>query len=551
MSRLPVAVQAGGKTDFIHVCHWVSGLSFTKTAPGGDFAARMRLDRDPALLPDLSKGDRVAILNPRTGIPLWMGYVEDTGADAAGFDLAVTGGYTLATDMRVPLIYADRALDEWERAPSSYSSSRVGSTTDPAGAIDGDMLIAQFQPGSPVQTNSAAAARYEGFRRAGMQFGTAKLMLTSGKNDTAYLAEMFWPGGSSTIGSASGITNATSPPLTRNQGGGAAHPAAGVSTIGLRLRRTGSAITVGDDKTYTLWYDLAVFGRRMDRFGTLLNGNMATTLTMPDGTGFGFIDIHGVWARPIIEDLIGRLLPGIDPDTAIVDVPDLEQNDYARLIQQLAYRDPVHAADVLGDLTLWEPELTWAIDAPLVLDGKHRGRWYMWDYDRPRYVITREHGFKPHVGQVDLANRLTGSWTDSAGRRHSAVATADVPELRDRVRDAEDIALPEGISLARSAQYVVDAALEALVNRPRSGTATIYAPILDEHRGIIVEPCEIEVGYTALLAETGEVLRVVEVDYDDEAQAAKVTLGELEQTLDQRAQGVAHVRAFTGGRRRA
>lgn len=527
MSRLPVVVQAGGRNDFTHVCHYVSGLTFAKSGQGGDISARMRLDIDPARLPDLGQRDRVAILNPRTGAPLWMGYVEDPGRHAGGFELSVTGGYTRATDVRAPLIYVDQSLDAWivEKAGNNANNVNAAESDDPTAATTSRGLLMQFPPGQPVATNSAIKMTYV---FGDQQFGTIFFSKKAGLTSADYAASLVTQGTSGvvTAGLAPLGSVETTDRAHSNFAGPSGSPgqiAEGIKRLSFQFFRDGAAANVATDNVWMWWHAIQTYGRRMDRYGTLLTGNHAIDF----GSGASG---RGVSAQQVIEDLLGRLLPGVDSSTALVDMPT---PDEARIIAQLVYRDPVHAATVFGDLAFWEPELTWAIDAPLTLDGLHRGRWHTWDYTRPRYTITREHAFEPHPGKVELANRLTVTWTSDTGKRETYVATADVPEMRGDTRDAEPIHLPEGVGSQLDAQRIGDAWLASIVARPRSGSAVVYGPILDEWRGIYVDPAEIETGYTALVADTGDVLRVAEVEYDDEAQAMKVDLGEPELTLEQ------------------
>jgi hypothetical protein len=61
---------------------------------------------------------------------------------------------------------------------------------------------------------------------------------------------------------------------------------------------------------------------------------------------------------------------------------------------------------------------------------------------------------------------------------------------------------------------------------PKAATVTVRQPVADLLRGGRVMPYEIEPGYLVRVRETGDVLRLTEVEVDDEAGVAVLTLGE-------------------------
>lgn len=530
MTRLPITVQAGGQGVHRHVAQYARGTSFTKTAPGGDHTAAMKLGLDPNTLPDLDSGDRVLIHNPRTGRPLWGGYVDSTGRSAAGFDLTVDGGRVLATDERRPLVYVDRQTDAWitEKAATTAVASTVSTSDDPTGVDAGTGLLQQFPPGQPLATNAAIKSTYV---FGDQQFGGLVASKKSGLASTDYMTTLVTQGDSGVVFADLAPLGAVETTL-RSHTFWAGPPAVGQIAEGIRrlsmqFMRDGAATNVATDTVWT-WWKPTVFGRTKSRAGFDRNGWHGTVAD--GGSTFAYF---------VVEDVHGRLLlNACDPDLAVIDLPVPPDGT---AITQLAYRDPVHAATILDDLTLWEPDLLWAIDAPATMTGRHRFRCVLWP-TTPRYTITSRHGFKRTARETDYANRITVSWSDESGRRQSVVVTSTVPELGTRTRDADPIELPDGVGSSVDAVRIGTETLAALNREPRAGTGVIDAPLLDMTTGLMVEAYEIEPGSVALVQETGDVLRLTEMTYDADAGAASITLGEPAMTLDQRVQRLARRR---------
>ena len=529
MLRAPLAVRINdGRTDR-HVSGRTSDLRFRKTAPGGHHSASMRIQVPLGTFMDLGPADKAFIYDARNGATIWDGYTERPGVTdgSAGqeYDITALGGMSRASDESLPLIYLDRDLSVWFlNVSGSTANAAADMSADPAG-VDGNGLLCRFAPGQPIATNSAARISYRGIDRAGMEIAGLKLTSKSGKTDGGYLNELVWypPIGWAAIQSASDIRTT---PMTNTRvagGGGTYDPPAGVSRIDLRLRRTGGATNIADDDTWTLFYDLCVLARRMNRHGTLLTG-----LAAHGGT------VESVRADWVVEDLLGRVLTMCDPQASTIEAASWP-------IDQLAYRDGVKASQVLDDLGQWEPDMLWEI-LETTPAGLHRFNYRAWP-TAPRYELSTADGYKAGGGDVDLCNRIAVNWTDDQGQEQTTVVTRYVEALGpSRIRDAEPVTLPAGQGSVANAQRIGEQVLEAKADPPKAATAVVDHPILDHLTGRRVWPWELVPGYTARVRETGDVLRVTEMEYVDADAATTLTLGTPALSMEQRVARLAGAR---------
>ena len=80
--------------------------------------------------------------------------------------------------------------------------------------------------------------------------------------------------------------------------------------------------------------------------------------------------------------------------------------------------------------------------------------------------------------------------------------------------------------------------LAAKATPPKAARAVVRRPILDRQTGAMVMPWEIEPGYVVSVRETGDLLRLTEMDYDDDAVATTLTLGTPQRTIEQMLAGL-------------
>lgn len=503
-----------GQTDR-HVTRYCRGLRFTKTAPGGhrNLAFSMTVPRDTF---SLGPQDRCYVYDARTARTVAEGYMENPtpidGPDGQQYDISAMGGMALANDESRALIYLDKTFEPWQRDVNAYSGSGLETVNN--------ALHIQVNPGMTINTNQYAGASNTELQRAGMNLGAVRYVLTSGKIDTGY-KNVLWTSGSgfATIGDT--LPRITTTPIT-DTWWVSTHFAASDS-FSLLLQRIGGATNVADDLIWSRFSELAVLGQRMDRNGALLTG--AT----------GLVSATQVLASQVVEDLLGRLLTFCDAGTATIDATTFG-------ITQLAYPDGVKAAGVLNDLAVFEPDFIWEILESLD-NGKHRFSYRAWP-TTPRYEVSVKDGWRQTGSDADLCNRILVSWSDAAGNPQVTTVTAaslgltgiglPVDELGTRVKDADSVSLPDGRGSSANATRIGGQILTDKIKPPKAGTVLVRRPIVDHLTGSAVMPWEIEPGYLCRVRETGDDLRITQVDYNDDDTSMLLTLGTPVLTQDQR-----------------
>jgi hypothetical protein len=510
-----------GQTDRL-VTPYCRGLKFTKVAPGGHQSLSFGMVLPRYTFTDLGPQDRAYVYDARTARTIIEGYLENPtptdGPDGQQYDISAVGGMALANDEARGLIYVDHNLDTWPQDTGSAAAATTENGLDPI--FPPNQHVSTVLPGgSVVATGALSQILNTACQRAGMNLGGVQVGARySGKVDAGYAEEFV---------TASGILQSrsmtTTPALAAAWVTDTNFPA-GTQAIGLRLRRTGAATNVADDTTWTRWVDVSIIGQRMDRNGTLLVGSG------------GLVSLTQVLASQVVEDLLGRLLTFCDPGTAQIDATTFG-------ITQLAYPDGVKAAGVLNDLVdLWEPGFLWEVLESLD-SGKHRFSYRAWP-TTPRYEVSTTDGWRQTGSDADLCNRILVSWTDPAGSTQVTIVTAaslgltgiglPVDDLGTRVKDADPISLPDGLGSVATATRIGGQILTDKINPPKAGTVVVRRPIIDMLTGNRVMPWEIEPGYLCRVRETGDDLRITQVDYDDDTVSMVLTLGTPVLTTDQR-----------------
>jgi hypothetical protein len=187
---------------------------------------------------------------------------------------------------------------------------------------------------------------------------------------------------------------------------------------------------------------------------------------------------------------------------------------------------------------MYEPNHLWEIleSGP---NGLHRFNFRRWP-TTVRYEVSTRDGYSAPGSDTDLCNRVAVDWVDKLGKQQSVTRSSSVPALDQAtppiLRHAEKVTLPEGRGSLANAQRIGDQVLASLSGREKAATVTVRRPIMDSLRGRLVQPWEIEPGYLARVRETGDVLRLTEVDYDDDDASAVLTLGTPVMTVEQRIQ---------------
>lgn len=513
MLNSPLAVRMNDGYIDQHVTAKATNLAFTKTAPGGYAFGSVRINLPRTAFRDLGPNDRVWFYDARTGRTVFEGYTQNPGMidgpAGQGWDLEIVGTKVRAGDTSHPLIYIDRDLSGWSKNTSAAASAVGEQSTDPGETLTTDGLRVGFNPGQPIGTGSKANIAYNGIADAGLEVGAVRAQLKSGKTDSGYQVVLVVRGGTPDELPLGSNISTTLVGANRIVGD---HFSGGTNYISFALVRTGGATNVADDATWSWLTDVAVVGRRMDRYGTLLSG--ATEI----------ISNTYVRADWIVEDLLGRILTMADPVLSTVEAATFQ-------IDQLAYPDGATAQRVLEDLGLYEPDMLWEF-----LHSTPRGvlfRYRRWP-TTTRYEISVDDGYEAPGGEADQRNRIKVYWTDAAGRAQSVTVTSDVPALGSRIIDADSVTLPEGLGSETNAIRVGQEILASKASPPKAAQATVDRRIRDRLTGHDVWPWEIEPGYMVRVRETGDLLRLTEVRYEDSSVSASLTLGEPALSDEQR-----------------
>jgi hypothetical protein len=512
-----------GLTDRLVTQH-VSGLRFTKVAPGGHQSLSFQMALPGDTFNNLGPQDRAYVYDTRTARPVVEGYMENPtptdGPNGQRYTVSAAGGMALANDETRGIIYVDKTLDGWDTEAGSSPSANM--RTGIVDTVPNTGVEVQFSNGQVAATNAIIAAGYRRLAAAGMSLGAVRSVSYSGKTDTGYRLEMYTDDGTVTpLGHPSQIqTGALDQTFVVGTHFGAA------SRMVLQLRRSGAATNVADDLTFGRFVGLVIMGQRVNRYGALLTG------TSTYGTS-----ALTVLGSQVAEDLLGRILTMCDPTAAQIDVSSFG-------IDQLAYPDGVKAADVLSGLAEFEPDFLWEILESLP-NGKHRFNYREWP-TKPRYVVSVRDGWQEKGSDIDLCNRILVRWTDATGQPQTTPVTAadlgllgqglavDELDEQGRTKDADPITLPEGKGSLANALRIGGQVLADKINPSKAGTVVVRRPILDLLTGNWVEPWELEPGYVCQVRETGDNLRVTQVDYDDDPVASTLTLGRPVLTEQQR-----------------
>lgn len=513
-----------GATDR-HVTGHVKDLRFRKTAPGGHHSASCRLTLPLDTFTDLGPNDRLKIYDTRTGETMWEGYTDNPGVTdgvtGESFDVSAMGGMALASDRTEKLIYLDSSLDGWRKddlhpqAPSG--TAEPSQFPEDAGTRAGAAgLFCQFTPGQPITDNFQTGVLYDAFVGSPMTLGAVVGFNDGGVVDTNYNLEWVCE----PLNAIVAVTLSNGGRFTTVYAGDAI--AAGKTSVAFRLvRRAGGATTVATDSVWGCFGEVAIRGHLVDRFGALRP--MSTTAHVVYASIADPITDH-ILASEVAEDLLGRILTMCDPATAVLD-------ESTAPINQITYPDGATAAQVLDDLTLFEPDFLWEIGATGA-GGLHRFAYRAWP-TTARYEISVKDGYNAPGGEVDLCNRIAVYWTNPKGAKRTTVVTQTVDALGTRTRDAESVTLPDGLGSAANALRIGQQILATKATPPKAATATVRRPIMDTQTGSLVEPWEIVPGHLVRVRETGDLLRLTEMEYEDVSCSATLTLGAPVRTVEQ------------------
>lgn len=500
-----IGVRINDKVRSRNVTKYTNELRFSKSAYGGDIDVSCIVTVPRHTFEDLGPGDNIVLFDTRTGEEIWSGNTDNPGVTIgqAGerYDLQGFGSSARLQAVTKPLGYVVTTIDLFNRS----SNSVKGAQTQVDERADGSpTLMVSANEGKQVTQAWQGEWATRAFKKAELTISRVRADYDAGLDNASYQMQI-WAG--TDISSLTRIdthnAKTTTDSMGSYQGGGEGLGAADI--VAFRVSRNDSAIQATDNHWFEFW-NILMRQSLKSRFGN-----------SQDGADYS---VNHVYSHQVIIDMIGRnMAPGIDPD--FLDVPN---GSYQ--IDNLAWLDGVTFADAMEQLRVFEPGLWW------MAQGKRLEIGY-WDDRPPRYVIGKRQGGITSPGEeFALCNRIAVRWVDSRGRDQVTIVRTDIEGL-DYTRDAEDIELPEGVGSEANARRAGEKALELLSDPPRAGTAVIRQKIRDEWLGCWVWPHEIEPGCRVREQESGDILRLTEVEYNDPDGAATLTLGEPVRSIDQ------------------
>lgn len=266
---------------------------------------------------------------------------------------------------------------------------------------------------------------------------------------------------------------------------------------------------------------------------------------------------YWLWPHEVVEDILGRdLLWQFTADDSYSTVSTaaplpLTTFDYTE--------KAVSTRQVLDDLvTAVGGDLYYATLPPRSVGERPGLVWRGW-VNQPRYLTTPDAQINLVGSQQDLVNRASVRWRDPYGRVITRQYTAhpdvygDTMDIGDfnpanwetnsgdpagvstktslynpglgwaRIVEAEPIDLNQEQASTEIADSVGVATLRAQARRVRTGTVTV-TKVMDLWQSAMVRPQTIEPGYTIALNDNGDVIRVTDLEYDDDAGTAQLSV---------------------------
>lgn len=493
------------------------GLTYRKVSDGGYAGGTLKLIgrwEDWRLGPN----DHVFAYNGQNASVLWEGYCDNPGAqfdtDGESFEIGVQGAMTKAASKADPCLFLDTSHENWRSDDRNDERLSDASTAESSAWPDSevDALMVSFASGNPIAKGSEARMVHDLCDEAPMGIGGFGFKTKGGLNANGYQWRV-------TLSNNGLVESGTMKTSTEFPAGviGLTFPEAG-DILKIRLRRTKGATNIMTDRVWVGFATPVVVGNRLKLDGT----RQLDSLT----------DLTVVKAQQVVRDVVRRMMPKVNPRLSLV------ENDGTYEIDQLCYPDPVRATGILEDLNLFEPDMLWLI-GPSDAGGYHTFTYRAWD-TTPRYEISVADGYEAPGGEIELCNRLVVGWVGPKGQKRSTEVTQYVAELGGspatagaEIRDADKIELDESVSSRANALRIGEQVLRLKNHPPKAATATIVRPVYDSVAGRMVAPWEIEPGYLVRVRETGDDLRITEVEVNTEDMAAALTLGEPAPTQEQ------------------
>lgn len=518
--RGTLGVRIVTPTQDRHVTKHVTGLSYESSAPGGGTTASMTLRMTRDTWPDIV-GARLFIYDAATAEAMWDGWIDNPGEsstdDTESFELSAQGPSTLAQDKSRALWYIDTGLENFTDKYIFDVGTRIQGASEAVGDLPGvgndtesdpdtepdrpQAVVAQIPSGTVISHPYFCGMRWAGADGTDMRIRAYSFRTKNGFTDSNYRTRVTGFGG------VDDVTASTTERVQRQV------TARSFINVNLYLRRhAGGATTIPNDNYWGAFWEPLVKAELVDRW----KRPVVPTLDR-------------YWkVTAVVEDLAGRMIFGLDPALVTIEEAAYE-------IDQLLYKDGTRAAAVLEDLLKWEPDYTWTIDTTGSPNWGRGFHWFKTDTG-VRYEISESDGVEFPGGDTDVATEAVVFWVDPKSgdqRRHTTIKTADPLSpaweyTGGRIRSADPITLDEGKASKANAERAAQVVLETHQAPTRSGTANIARPIRDLQTGQPIQPWQLplRVGARFRVRETGEVLPLTDVTYDDDDRSASLTLGQ-------------------------
>jgi hypothetical protein len=538
---LPLTVRIKSQKADTDITEEINGLRFKSQIPGGFATLSISLNRPLDLQPDdVDYYSTLFVYDGRNGNTVWEGRLEDpgrsAGSDGEVWAISATGSYAHAQDQFLPLIYVDRMYDGWKRSRYSTHGSYTDQTEAPdtlTGNTDEDAnnaLTIYANEGSTVTTGWCGDFIYRAPRYGGQVIARIRADFVCEGASTNYRAQMRSRVNADAATAVAGgyidLPWVTTPDII------AANFASGLPTdtnvVSLRAVRNNSN-TTADALARVYFYNVVV----------------RCAIKNVDGTdNFSLVgyNVNNIDPNEVVADLLGRCLPKFDGPNATIIGSGVD-------IEQLAYPDGITPAQVLEDISVFDPGFYWAAweSASFNAASKTRNRFQYIPWPTTiRYEASVEDGFDSPGSAVDLYNKVNVRYLDPNNVVRNVTRTQSVPELTAQgLTRTEYIDISSEMGTKQNATYVGDNFLAEHRYPPNAGTLTVARPILDQNTARMVMPWEIVPGH--LIRVRGvlprvdslnptdrdgvTVFRVISAEFDSDSGSVSLELDSMSRTV--------------------
>lgn len=454
----------------------IRDLQFRWSVPGGFGGCTIDLARPLYMQPtELDYYAELTVYDARNAAAAYTGRVEDlgrsAGPDGAVWQVAAVGPSAHTQDDTRPIIYNDRRLDAWIKATGVTLEAQTAQTTigeDPGGTGN-DAIVLTMQSGLPVTGNEGSTAEYRA-----LVDSSQKLAIMGYIHDSKFASAIWKVRGFSSISTVWRDNNMSNVLSATDYGFIGTDWVAGEARPFLKIVWTGGASTTSE--TWTSFMDVIIVATRYLKDGSeKLSGYASAT------------DAVGILASEVVADLLGRVLPQFDGDTA-----DITATTYR--IDQLAYPDGVTARQVLDDMMDIEADYYWAAWEKTSA-GLNRFEWVQWPTTVRYEADAQLDQLNSPASAAEMYNKVNVRYRDTRGIIRQVTRTATVASLTAAgLNRTAFVDLGDELGSAANAARIGDQFLTEHAAPPNAGQLTVSRPLLDLKTGRMVQPWEIRPG---------------------------------------------------------